>query len=91
VQPPKFYVGAPYPNPTAGTSTLQFGLDRTGPVTITVYDVAGRRVKTLLSSAHRSAGPSSIEFETSALASGVYFVRIVTPHKSVSRKVTIVR
>jgi hypothetical protein len=91
VQPPKFYVGTPYPNPTAASATLKYSLDRSGPVTITVYDVGGRPVKTLLSSAHRASGPGLLRFDTSTMASGVYFVRIQTPYRSLSRKVTIVR
>jgi hypothetical protein len=91
VQPPKLFVGTPYPNPTAATTTIEYNLDRAGPVTIAVYDVAGRRVKTLLSNTHRQWGPGVLEFDAGALATGVYFVRISTPYKSVSRKVTIVR
>jgi hypothetical protein len=91
VQPPKFHIGLPYPNPTAGASTIEYSLDRAGPVTITVYDVAGRKVTTLLSDAYRPLGVSQLQLDTSTLASGVYFLRLKTPLKSVSRKVTIVR
>jgi hypothetical protein len=90
-QPPKFHISAPYPNPTAATSTIEYSLDQAGPVTIAVYDVAGRRVRTLLYNEHRSLGLGRLEFDTSTLAVGVYFVQIKTPYKSLSRKITIVR
>ncbi len=91
VHPPKFHIGTPYPNPTGTTSTIEYCLDQAGPVTIAVYDVAGRRVRTLLSNGYRLQGPGRLEFDTSSLAAGVYFVQIKTPAKSLSRKVTIVR
>jgi len=88
---PEFFLGAPYPNPTSASMELQFGLDSEGPVTIAVYDVSGRRVETLLASELRSPGPGRLKFDSSSIPSGVYFVKMTTNRKSVSRKITIVK
>jgi hypothetical protein len=46
-------------------------------VTLKVYDVLGREVVTLLSHEEMSDGAQEIEFNGNALASGVYFYRIL--------------
>jgi hypothetical protein len=90
-QTPKFLLAAPYPNPVAGTATIDFSLDRAEPVTIHVYDVAGRRVGTILQNSSRPAGPGSVRFDAGKYASGVYFLKMQTPTKSVSRKITVLK
>ena len=88
---PKFTLSAPYPNPIQAGATVDFSLDRDETVSIHVYDVSGRRVRTLLESAIRGSGPGSVTFATDGLASGVYFITLRTPARSVSRKLTLVK
>ena len=91
VQPPKFALAQPYPNPLSSSATIPFELDEAGPVRITVYDVLGRRVATILENEKRPAGPSQVQFDAEKLAAGVYFVKLEANHKSVTRKIAIVR
>jgi hypothetical protein len=91
VQPPKFALAQPYPNPLSSSATIPFTLDDAGPVRITVYDVLGRRVATLLENEKRPAGPSQVQFNAEKLAAGVYFVKLEANRKSVTRKIAIVR
>ncbi|MFQ5510784.1 MAG: T9SS type A sorting domain-containing protein [Candidatus Krumholzibacteriia bacterium] len=89
VRPPGFSMSF-HPNPTSARSTLGFSLDTPGPVTITVYDVTGRKVATLLQNETRPAGPGTVYFDSRSVAAGVYFVKMQTPTKSLSRKLTVV-
>jgi hypothetical protein len=91
VRPPRFFVSAPYPNPTSGRSILDYSLDRAGTVAIIVYDVAGRRVGTVLENTWKPAGPGKVTLNTAGLPAGVYFVQMRMPAQSVSRKITVVR
>jgi hypothetical protein len=91
VQPPKFALMQPYPNPVSAMATIPFSLDQSGPVTVTVYDVLGRRVATLLDRDARPAGPSELRWNTGEVAAGVYFVKLEANQKSVSRKIAVVR
>ncbi len=88
---PSLWIGTPYPNPVAGTATIEYGLDHADAVTVHVYDVSGRLVATLLDSAYRAAGPGTITLNASGLSSGIYFVKLQTPTSSVSRKITVVK
>lgn len=88
---PSFWIGDPRPNPVAGSATIDFGVDAPGTVSIHVYDVAGHRVATLLDRSARPAGAGTVTFNTSGLASGVYFVRLESAAQTTTRKLTIVK
>lgn len=89
--PPPFALLAPYPNPVAGMARIGFSLDRGEPVTVAVYDVRGRHVKTLLDGVHRHAGIWQLDLPARELSAGVYFVRLSSASRSVSRKIVVVR
>jgi hypothetical protein len=66
------------PNPMRGQGTLTFALPEAGPVRVELFDLAGRRVRTLLDEAHVKAGRHTIAVSSHAprLAAGVYFYRV---------------
>ncbi len=88
---PTFALSTPYPSPVAGTATVAFTMGQTGRVSIAVYDVAGRRVATLLDSSSYAAGPSSVQFDAHDVPSGVYFVKMQTASQSLTKKITVVK
>lgn len=68
--------------PGAGGTTLRFAMDAAGPVRLEVFDLAGRRMTTLLNDV-RGAGEHELVWD-GRLASerarpGIYFARLVTP------------
>jgi hypothetical protein len=65
-----------YPNPFNPSTTLCFALRAQSLVTITVYDVLGREVATLLRDEGLDEGEQSVEFTAAQLASGMYPYRI---------------
>ena len=66
-----------YPNPFNPSTVIEFEVPVASHVTITVFDVLGRKTATLLDE-QRSAGTGSVRFDASRsnAASGVYFYRI---------------
>ncbi|MCF7803310.1 MAG: DUF4957 domain-containing protein [Candidatus Marinimicrobia bacterium] len=64
-----------YPNPFNPTTTIRFALPQAGQTTITVYNVMGQRVATLMNK-KLEAGSYSVEFDGTGLASGMYFYRL---------------
>ncbi|MBN2586243.1 MAG: T9SS type A sorting domain-containing protein, partial [Candidatus Fermentibacteraceae bacterium] len=52
------------------------------------YDIAGRRVSDVMNG-ELSAGAHSVEFDTSRLGSGVYFVRIVSHDRSATGRFVV--
>jgi len=82
---------ANYPNPADGATTIEFALPEATEVRLSVYDVLGRRVATLVRG-RRSAGFHRVRWDgLSGLASGSYFYRLRAGETVRTRKMTILR
>ncbi|MEI7483265.1 MAG: T9SS type A sorting domain-containing protein, partial [Ignavibacteriota bacterium] len=64
-----------YPNPFNPTTKINFALPKAGFVSLKIYDVLGREVRTLVNEV-KSAGQFSVDFNASEFSSGVYFYRL---------------
>ena len=64
-----------YPNPFNPTTHLEFGISNSGFVSLKVYDILGKEVKTLVNEI-KQPGVYQVEFDGSNLASGAYFYRL---------------
>jgi len=85
----------PRPNPTRGPTTLYYRLASPAPVAAAVFDVRGRRVRTL-SPAVGASGRSAVEWdgrdeEGRGVASGIYFVRVTAGDEARTRRVQVLR
>ena len=81
-----------YPNPTPSGATIRYGLPKEQPVTLTVYNVLGQKVATLMENRTMEPGFHTIQWrgETGSgapLASGVYFVRMRAGDFTASKKI----
>ena len=69
-----------YPNPFNPTTSIEYTVANAGDVTITVYDMLGREVRTLASGHHNSATYSvvwnGLANTNSEVSSGVYFYKM---------------
>lgn len=88
---PGFEMAAPLPNPSRTGATVRFSTAERGPVEVTLYDVRGRRVATLLDDESRAPGSTILPVDTRDLPSGVYLVRLSAPGGSVARKLVVLR
>lgn len=88
---PKFTLSEAFPNPFSGSARLAYTLDKASTVSVSIYDVAGRKVAEVMRSKSMPAGQGQLNIDAGRLASGVYFVKLSTESKSVTRKITIVR
>ena len=73
--PSSFELSAPYPNPFISSATIAFGLDKSAPTRLGIYDLQGRLVEVLISG-RLSAGRHSVVWNGADLPAGVYLLRL---------------
>ena len=83
-------LGAAYPNPFSSKTTISFSLPTAQEVCLTVYDVLGREVATLIDGM-QEAGEQLVEFDASELPSGVYLIRVEAGATQRTQRITLVR
>ncbi|HMQ78680.1 MAG TPA: alpha/beta fold hydrolase [Ignavibacteria bacterium] len=88
--PYTFSLSQNYPNPFNPVTMINYSIPQKGLVTIKVYDVTGKLVKTLVNET-MEAGSSSVLFDASSLSSGVYFYNIVSGSYTDTKKMILVK
>jgi len=76
------------PNPFSRATTIAYHVGQGGPVRLRVFDVLGREVATLVDG-DVPAGRHVARLDGTALASGVYVVRLESAHGAVGRRMTL--
>lgn len=64
-----------YPNPSTGNINIRFNISQPENVRIIIYDIWGRKVRTLISEA-MVPGNKNVEFGAEDFPGGIYFIRI---------------
>ncbi|GAB4319606.1 MAG: hypothetical protein Kow0074_09310 [Candidatus Zixiibacteriota bacterium] len=84
-----------YPNPFNPSTTIQFRLPEASEVNLTIYNVLGQQVRSLVAGV-KEAGTHTVEWDGrddngSTVQSGMYFYRIQTPSFTEARKMTLLK
>ena len=93
--PDVFELKQNYPNPFNPSTTISYNLVKGGFVTLKVYDINGREVKTLVNG-KQNPGSYEVEFnsalsEGSELGSGVYFYNLRFEGYSLTRPMVLIK
>jgi photosystem II stability/assembly factor-like uncharacterized protein len=84
--PSAYYLSQNYPNPFNPTTTIKFGLPKSGSVSLKVYDIVGRLVATIFNNTPLNAGTVVYKFDGKDFASGVYFYTLFVDGSKVDTK-----
>ncbi len=89
--PNEFVLGQNYPNPFNPSTTIGYSIPDAGIVNITVYNLLGQKIVTLLNE-FKQAGNHTVEWNTgSGVTSGVYFYSIKSGKHSAVRKMVVLQ
>jgi hypothetical protein len=88
-------LAVPTPNPFNPNTELSFTMERPGRVELTIHDVVGRRIRTLVDEA-RAMGPHPVQWDGRdatgrAAPAGVYFARFEADGRVETRKLALVK
>lgn len=82
---------ANYPNPFRASTSIPFDLKKRARVTLELYDLLGRKVKSQIDNEIRGAGRHVEIFDVEGLPGGMYVVRLKAEDKSYTRLITVVK
>ncbi|MCF7840895.1 MAG: T9SS type A sorting domain-containing protein [Candidatus Marinimicrobia bacterium] len=93
--PATYSLGNNYPNPFNPSTTIRFGLPEAGVAKLTIYDVQGKPVQTLVNR-HLPAGYQSVAWQGQndagrQMSTGVYFARLEVNGFSQTRKMILMK
>jgi hypothetical protein len=78
------------PNPFRSITTISFNIKEPSQVTLSLYDILGRKVKTVFSG-YLKAGIYQEELSTENLSPGVYFYELLAGNQKETKKCTIIK
>ncbi len=83
------------PNPFNSSTVIEYAMREAGPVRLTVYNILGQPVITLVDEA-QAAGPHAVTWDGRdgngrSVPSGVYFYRLATAHAVAARKIVLMK
>jgi hypothetical protein len=88
--PVSYSLSQNYPNPFNPVTMIKFALPKASFVKLKVYDILGREVANLVND-FKSAGTYIVDFDASALSSGVYFYRLETEKYTDVKKMVVLK
>jgi len=94
-RPSGFTLFQNYPNPFNQTTKIEFTLAKSGFVTLNIYDILGRKVRTLVSE-HLSSGYKSVLWDGKNesgkdVASGIYFYQLKVGDFTQTKKLVLLK
>ncbi|MGB2980464.1 MAG: CARDB domain-containing protein, partial [Candidatus Zixiibacteriota bacterium] len=93
--PERFYLSANYPNPFNQSTIIKFGLPVAGHVELSIYNIVGRKVVTLLDQDYQ-AGNHVVTWngenaDGRSVSSGIYFYRVKSGEFTQIRKMVLLK
>jgi hypothetical protein len=79
-----------YPNPFNPSTTIKYDIVNQGIVRISIYDVLGKEVNTLVNSQH-SPGKYEVVMNVDNLSSGIYYYKITAGNFNAVKKMIIIK
>lgn len=93
--PPRFALRQNYPNPFNPQTTIEYAISGSARVRVSIYDVGGRRILTLVDEEQRAGAHvarwDGRDEQGQPVASGVYFCQLVAGQQSASMKLVLLR
>jgi hypothetical protein len=79
-----------FPNPFNSETTIEYSIQKSQQVRLVIYDLKGCEVSRLVDGVE-NAGNHQIRFDSSQLASGIYFCQLETASSRLRRKLILMR
>ncbi len=88
--PQTFNLYQNHPNPFNPSTTIQYDLANSGKVSLSVYDVLGRKIAALVDKS-QNAGSYSVNWDAENLSSGIYFYRLEVTSPEIKNEIVFIK
>lgn len=89
--PNRFALHQNYPNPFNPTTQISYDLASATTVRLEIYDILGRKVRTLVDGVRKTAGSYTVRFDASQLSSGLYLARLQAGSRVMTKKMMLLK
>jgi len=88
--PTQFELKQNYPNPFNPSTKINYFLDKSGFVKLSVYNLLGEIVSTLINQ-NQEAGFYNVEFDASNIQSGIYFYKLESGNQVQTKQMMLIK
>lgn len=88
--PHQFSLSQNYPNPFNPTTNIKFDIPKAEFVKLTVFDVLGKEIQTLLNE-QLSSGTYNYDFDATNLPSGIYYYKLESENYIQTKKMVLIK
>jgi hypothetical protein len=88
--PSEYFLYQNYPNPFNPSTTISFDIPSSGRVTLKVFDIVGREALNVVDG-FLNAGHHRVTVDAGSLSAGVYFYRMTTNQRTLTRRMALVK
>jgi subtilisin-like proprotein convertase family protein len=88
--PYQFQLSQNFPNPFNPVTTINYSLAKEGRVKLTIYNVIGSKVVTIVDE-YKTAGNYSVQFNAGSFASGIYLYRLEADNYTAAKKLILIK
>ena len=83
-----FSLGQNYPNPTDGTTTIDYYIPENGNVQLSIINIMGQTVDMAVQE-NQNAGKHYVNFDTGNLAPGIYYYQLIFNNQMLVKKMVV--
>jgi len=91
VLPNEFTLANAYPNPFNPSTNISFSIPEKGNVSLKIYDMIGKEVKTIVENSVQQAGEHNYSINMNGLASGIYFYQLTYNNNLQTKKMLLLK
>jgi len=91
VAPAEFALHSNYPNPFNPTTTIRYDLNKSGRLSLKVYNLLGQEVMNIVDNEYHEAGSYQVTIDMAGLETGIYFCVLKQGPRTAVRKMTLIK
>ena len=82
---------AVFPNPTKNTTNIQYQLEVSSEISLSVFDMNGQEVSRLMTQQYKDKGIHQMELQANDFGTGIFYIVLISGDATVSEKLIVIQ